>query len=194
MPIKIGAGGKPQPYEQRNGEYSGSRMTKGSLYDGAGSEGGEDFKSKLQSVLDGTYDKESGAIEIGDTPNVYCEYADLPKLPLIINYDAAYLAMNKSGYLKGNYHDLGIDIMAQLPKALEDPEYIFRSDNPKRVEVLTSLKDKKGQPIFAVLEKNDEKSVNYKKKFANIIVTAFGPRDKNYTNKRIGKIIYKKKN
>lgn len=154
------------------------------------------FRQQLNQVQDGTFDKNSH-LQLGETPKILIEKASLPKLPLTMPYTKAYLSINKSGNIKGNYHDLGVGTLSHLPTALHSPKYIFEHDsNPKRVEVVVELKDKKGKNIMTSIEFGTVgRTKNGKHVPANIIVTAFAPRSENYIKARIeqGKLKYEKK-
>lgn len=152
------------------------------------------FKNQLNQVQDGTFDKNSH-LQLGETSKILTEKAGLPKLPLMMPYSKAYLSINKSGELDGNYHDLGVGTLSALPTALHSPKYIFQHDNPKKVEVVVELKDKKGNNIFASIEFDTLGVSSGKIVEANVVVTAFAPRSASYIEKRKGngKLLYEKK-
>lgn len=153
------------------------------------------FKNQLNQIQDGTFNKNSH-LQLGETPKILTEKAGLPKLPLMMPYSKAYLSINKSGVIDGNYHDLGIGTLSQLPTALHSPKYIFAHDNPQKIEVVIELKDRKGNNIFASIEFDTLGRIDGGKHIpANVVVTAFAPRSKKYIETRKGykKLLYEKK-
>lgn len=164
-----------------------------SLYDSDIEENVRNFKEQLQQVQNGTFDKNFNTLTLGNTPTIFIEKAGLPDLPLCMTYEKAYLSMNNNGYIKGHYHNLGIETLSQLPMKLQDPLYIFKSVNPIRVEAVVDMLDSKGNKVFVSVEMNTSKSVNKEFKQVNLVVTAFGAKE-NYIEKRLNEknIIYKK--
>lgn len=151
------------------------------------------FREQLEQVQNGTFDKDTDTLQLGNTPTIFIEKAGLPDLPLCMTYEKAYLSINHDGYIKGNYHNLGIDTLSQLPKKLQDPLYIFKSNNSKRIEAVVDLVDSKGRKVFVSVEMDTSKSVNNEFKQVNLVVTAFGAKE-NYINNRLTEqnVIYKK--
>ena len=164
-----------------------------SLYDSDIEENVRNFKEQLQQVQNGTFDKNFNTLTLGNTPTIFIEKAGLPDLPLCMTYEKVYLSMNHSGVISGNYHNLGIDTLSQLPKKLQDPLYIFKSNNPKRIEAVVDLVDNKGRKVFVSVEMNTQKRFNKNFKQVNLVVTAFGTKV-NYIEKRLNEqnVIYKK--
>lgn len=152
------------------------------------------FRQQLYQVQDGTFDKNSH-LQLGVTPSILVKNAGIPELPLTMPYSKAYLSINSSGYIEGNYHNLGVETLSNLPTALHSPKYIFQHDNPKRIEVVVELKDKKSKNILASVEFDTTGFPNGKAAKANVVVTAFAPKNENYINKRKenGRLLYEKK-
>lgn len=153
----------------------------------------EYFREQLEQVQNGTYEEKDNALIVGQTPKIFIEEVGFPNLPLCMTYEKAYLSVNHEGNIKGNYHNLGIDTLSQLPKKLQDPLYIFKSNNPKRIEAVVDLVDGKGHKVFAVVEMDTPKQVKGEFKHVNLVVTAFAPKEK-YIMSRLNeeKILYKK--
>lgn len=151
------------------------------------------FREQLEQVQNGTFDKNFNTLTLGNTPTIFIEKAGFPDLPLCMTYEKAYLSMNHSGAISGNYHNLGIDTLSQLPSKLQDPLYIFKSNNPKRIEAVVDLVDSKGNKVFVSVEMATSKLVKGEYKNINLVVTAFGAKE-NYINNRLNEknIIYKK--
>ena len=68
-----------------------------------------------------------------------------------MKWDIAYLAMKEKGYLPGNYHGLGVDVMKKIPQALADPLYIVKQKNG-RIAAITEIIVKGKRVVFASIE------------------------------------------
>lgn len=130
------------------------------------------------------------------TPQLYIDKVGAKDLKIIMGWDIAYLAMNKSGDLDGNYHGLGPEVMKDIPRALQDPLYIVKQDNG-RIAAVTELVVKGNRSTVAVIELDAFKSTtqdgssesdNY-----NLIVTVMDAKP-NYLQNTIlnGDIVYNK--
>lgn len=107
------------------------------------------------------------------TPQTLIDKAGAEQLPVIMSYENAYLSARDSGKQKGHYHDLGADIMSQIPAKMDEPLAIIRQKNGRIAEVLP-LTDKQGKNIYAIVELNATKDVGGINKAYNLIISAFG--------------------
>ena len=132
------------------------------------------------------------------TPQVYIDKAGAKDLKIIMGWDIAYLAMNKNGEIRGNYHGLGADVMKAIPKALEDPLYIVKQSDG-RINAVTEIvvKGKRAALVSIELDtykltKQDGESEaeNY-----NLIVTVLDAKP-NYLQNTVfkGNVVYNKNN
>ncbi len=105
------------------------------------------YEASLKRLDEGAFDVKSNThIKVLEhTPKIFIDKAGATDREIIISWDAALLAMtskDKSGDRykgisrdydealdKGHYHNLGVDAMMSLPKALEDPLYIVKQNN-----------------------------------------------------------------
>ncbi|MBQ3137715.1 MAG: hypothetical protein IJB74_09590 [Clostridia bacterium] len=129
------------------------------------------------------------------TPSVILENVkDAGDYEVIIRFDALYLASRKEGVLKGNYHNLGKDIITKLPEFIEDPDAIVRM-NDGRLNLYTTIKTPKGNNGIISMEMNAVKDINSKNDKYNLVVTVFSAKD-NYIKNKLAengvKIEYKK--
>lgn len=129
------------------------------------------------------------------TPSVILENVkDAGDYEVIIRFDALYLASRKEGVLKGNYHNLGKDIITKLPEFIEDPDAIVRM-NDGRLNLYTTIKTPKGSNGIISMEMNAVKDINSKNDKYNLVVTVFSAKD-NYIKNKLAengvKIEYKK--
>ena len=117
------------------------------------------------------------------TPQILVDRAGAQNLPIIMDYSSVYLAAKKAGELPGHYHDLGADIMAEIPGKLNDPALMVKLENG-RINEVVQLTDKKGNPILVSLELSTVKNLGGSFNAYNLMLTAFGAKG-NYINKLI---------
>lgn len=82
--------------------------------------------------------------------------------------------------MKGHYHNLGSNVMAEIPKKLENPVLMIRLGNG-RINEIVQLNDKKGNPVLVSLELSAIKNLGGSFNAYNLVVTAFGAKS-NYIN------------
>ena len=167
-------------------------------------DGGVMYSMKYDDAIDqlhaGTLDRTMNThLKVLDnTPQVYIDKAGAKNLKIIMGWDIAYLAMNKSGDLLGNYHGLGPEVMKAIPQALKDPLYIVKQDNG-RIIAVTEVVVKGNRSTLVSIELDafksttqdgESESENY-----NLIVTIFDAKA-NYLQKLMnnGKIVHNKNN
>lgn len=117
------------------------------------------------------------------TPQTLIDKAGASQLPVIMSYEDAYLSSMDKGKQKGNYHNLGADIMAQIPTQMDTPLAIIKQDNGRIAEVLP-VKDKAGKNLYVVVELNAEKGIDGTYRAYNLVISAFGA-NSNYIQNRI---------
>lgn len=115
------------------------------------------------------------------TPQVLVDRAGAQNLPIIMDYSSVYLAAKKAGDLPGHYHDLGAEVMAEIPGKLNDPVLMVKLDNG-RINEVVQLTDKKGNPILVSFELSKVKNLGGSFNAYNLMLTAFGAKT-NYINK-----------
>lgn len=115
------------------------------------------------------------------TPQVLVDRAGAQNLPIIMDYSSVYLAAKKAGDLPGHYHDLGAEIMAEIPSKLNDPVLMVKLDNG-RINEVVQLTDKKGNPILVSFEFSTVKNLGGSFNAYNLMLTAFGAKT-NYISK-----------
>lgn len=82
--------------------------------------------------------------------------------------------------MKGHYHNLGSNAMAEIPKKLENPVLMIGLGNG-RINEIVRLNDKKGNSVLVSLELSDIKNLGGSFNANNLVVTAFGAKS-NYRN------------
>ena len=158
------------------------------------------YRDAIDQLADGTLDRKTNThlLVSENTPQVYIEKAGAKNQKIIMGWDIAYLAMNKSGDIPGNYHGLGKEVMKNLPEALKDPLFIVKQNNG-RVAAVTEIVVKKNRSVVVSVEFDAFKSTIQDGKTAsdnyNIIVTAMDAKP-NYLQNTIlsGNIVYNKNN
>ncbi len=130
-----------------------------------------------------------------NTPSVILDnVTEAKNLKIIINYTKLYLAVRKSGIIKGNYHNLGAEVAKNLHKYLENPDAIIRLDNG-RLNVLFTVKTSNGNNGLISVELNSTKDVGGKNEKYNVIVTVMSSNNnyiKNLTSRPGVSVKYKR--
>lgn len=104
---------------------------------------------------------------------------------IIILFHSLYLEVRHDGVLDGNYHNLGKDIVKNLPEYLSDPYAIVRTDN-NRILLLSTVNNYKGRNGIISVELNTVKDINSIYQKYNLVITVFSAKD-NYTKNTITK-------
>ena len=97
-------------------------------------------------------------------------------LPIIIRFDALYLAARYDGALEGHYHNLGEDIMTRLPVLMENPDAIVKMKNG-RLNLYAQIQTAKGENGVVSVELNTVKDINSQYDKYNLVVTIFSAKD-----------------
>ena len=112
------------------------------------------------------------------TPNILQKYGAM-NLPLIIRFDAMYLAQRGSGAFEGHYHHLGKDVMGNLLDYISNPDAILKTvtTNKNGEEViklvaLVSIPIKSGEALVSI-EINTVKDRGEGDESYNLVVTFF---------------------
>lgn len=121
-----------------------------------------------------------------NTPSVILDNIEgSTNLPIVINFTKMYLAARKNGVIKGNYHNLGSDILMKLPQMISDPDMILQLGNG-RLNLLSEAKTENGNNAVVSIELNSSKDIEGKNKNYNVVITLFSAND-NYVRNLINK-------
>lgn len=104
---------------------------------------------------------------------------------IIISFHSLYLETRSSGVLEGNYHSLGKDIVAALPRYLSDPDAIVRMKSGRLNLFATITEGKKKNRVISV-EMNTVKDINSKNEKYHLVITMF-PAGNNYIKNDIAR-------
>lgn len=160
-----------------------------------------DYNTAIDMLDDGTLNRETDShLQILDhTPNVYVEKAGAKDRRLIIGWDIAYLAMKKSGDLPGHYHNLGKDIMKQLPSKMSDPTFAIVKPDGRVNAILEMIKPGTNRPVLVSVEFESFKTTMQEGKndddTYNVVVTVMDARPNylnNLLNNKENKIVVQK--
>ena len=154
----------------------------------------ENFSKQVDSVKNGTYPKNDMLTLLSKTPQPLLDIG-LDNLPITMTQRHLDTIMNKNGkYKNANYHDLGEDIVKQLPEAINNPLDIVQSNTDSNSIVLTTyLADKQNRTVIASIKIDGKGQINNIEIDTNVMTSAYGR--KNYDkfmqdNIRNGNLLY----
>lgn len=135
----------------------------------------EDFSRQVEEVQNGTFPKRDMLTLLTETPKPLLDIG-LPNLPITMTQRHLDTIMNASGkYKNANYHDLGIDIIKQLPEAISNPLDIVHSNtNGDSIVLTTYLADKQGRTAVASIKIDGKGKVNDVIVDTNVMTSAYG--------------------
>lgn len=156
--------------------------------------GQAELKQTITSVMNGNYDERY--VSFGTTPAIYSTVLGIERLPMEMTTNHVYSvavseakAKRDGKYSrKQNYHNLGADILSQLPKAMRNPAIIVKSTNDTsdaRFVAVTMMNDRAGNPIMAAVEVNAEVKNNQGEWLdVNLVLSSYGKDNlSSYVNK-----------
>ena len=119
------------------------------------------LSEQIDEVANQTFDR-NNHVNYGSTPRALSNILSLPILPMLGTYTHAYTmalsqqqAQEEGRKTRGlNFHDLGWDMVKNIPDMLNHPAAIIKSNtdvNDSRFVVVTNQVDKKGNPIIAAI-------------------------------------------
>ena len=112
-----------------------------------------------------------------DTPEIILKNVeDAKNIEVIISFYSLYLAGRKDGILEGHYHNLGNEILYQIPEYIANPDALVRMKNG-RLNLLTQVKTPKGNNGIISIELNTVKDINNRYKNYNLVVSIFSAKD-----------------
>lgn len=163
----------------------------------------ESFEDQIDSVLNNTFDK-NNHIYMGNTPSTLQSVLHLQNKPMLITPTHIYTmavsekqAKADGRYSPGsNYHDLGKDLLLDLPKALEKPLFLIKSTakpDDLRVVAVTSLTDKNGVNVLAIIKPDGKGKLYNMTLDSNVVLSGYGKSNVlNYVinAKKEGRILY----
>lgn len=139
----------------------------------------ENFSKQVDNVKNGTFPKRDMLTLLSNTPKVLQDIG-LSNYPITMTQRHLDTIMNADGkYKNANYHNLGEDIVKQLPKAIANPLDIVHSNTAKNSIVLTTyLADKNNNTVVASIKIDGKGFINDIVIDTNVMTSAYGR--KNY--------------
>lgn len=119
------------------------------------------LSEQIDEIANQTFDR-NNHVNYGSTPRALSNILSLPILPMLGTYTHAYTmalsqqqAQEEGRKTRGlNFHDLGWDMVKNIPDMLNHPAAIIKSNtdvNDSRFVVVTNQLDKNGNPIIAAI-------------------------------------------
>lgn len=133
------------------------------------------FSQQIDAVMNGTYPKTDMLVVSQNTPKILQEIG-LNNLPITLTQRHLKTIMNSNGeYTGANYHDLGVDLVKQLPQAISNPLNIIKSNtDANSIVVITELADKQDRPIIASIKIDGKGVINNIEIDSNVMTSAYG--------------------
>ena len=133
------------------------------------------FGEQIDAVKQGNYPKKDVLVVSKSTPQVYKDIG-LGDLPITMTQKHLYTITNAEGkYKNSNYHDIDIDVLKQLPEALENPLNVLKSSTrDDSIVAITALADKNDKPIVASIKIDGEGRINDIKINSNALTSTYG--------------------
>ena len=133
------------------------------------------FSRQVDEVVNGTFPQKNMLTVSENTPQILQDIG-LNNLPITMTQRHLKTIMNSEGEYKGaNYHDLGIDVVKQLPQAISNPLNILKSDtNSDSIVIITELADKLDRPIIASIKIDGTGTINDIEIDSNVLTSAYG--------------------
>lgn len=149
------------------------------------------FSKQVDEFVNGTFNKQNHLTVLEHTPDVL-QKLGVKDNPITLTANKLDRIMNKIGKQSGEYHDLGIDIVKQLPNAIENPLDVVKSHNNSYV-LTTSLSDNQNRQVIVSIKIDGKGYVDDIKIDSNVMTSAYGRN--NYDNwmanhQRNGDIVY----
>ncbi len=135
----------------------------------------ENFAKQVDGITKGKLPKKNMLTLLSQTPQALQDIG-LSNYPITMTSKHLDTIMNESGNIKGaNYHNLGEDIIKQLPEAIANPLDIVKSNTKDDSVVLTTyLADKQDRTIIASIKINGTGLVNDIIIDTNVMTSAYG--------------------
>jgi len=132
------------------------------------------YEDVLRQAAEGNLPKDPHVF-LGMTPRIY-EELGFQRLPMAITGKHLYSTLRASGKFEDvNYHDLGEDILRQIPEQLKKPMIIVQAPDEKTdIISIIKLTDKNGNNIIVPIAQHQTGNFNNAEININLIKTVFG--------------------
>lgn len=135
----------------------------------------QSFSEQVDDVLKGIYPKRDMLVVCNHTPHIL-QKIGLRNLPITMTQKHLYTITNEIGkYDHVNYHNIDISVMKQIPKILENPLYVFKSDTKDdSIVVVTDLIDSQDRPIIVSIKIDGKGQINDIQIDTNVMTSVYG--------------------
>jgi len=145
-----------------------------------------EYEKKLSQIIE-KKNFDNSHVFLGMTPRIY-EELGFQRLPMAITEKHLYSTLRPDGILKDfNYHNLGEDILRQLPEQLKKPLFIIQSSE-KATDIVSiiALKDKDNNQIIVPVSHSQKGNINGAEIDINLVKSIYGKENfKNWLNEAI---------
>ena len=133
------------------------------------------FAKQIDEILNGTFPKRNMLIVSKNTPLIL-QKIGLKDLPITMTQKHFETITKAYGqYKKANYHNLGIDIVKQLPSAIANPLNVLKSSTTNNsIVIITELIDNQDRPIIVSIKINGKGQINDINISTNVMTSAYG--------------------
>lgn len=131
-----------------------------------------EFGKQVDDLIAGRRNRKDSLVVLPNTPKIIQELG-AKDLPITVTSSKLERIMNAEGKQSKQYHDLGVDIVKQLPEALEKPLNILKSHDNSFV-VVTELADKQDRPIIASIKIDGTGKLDNLEILSNVMTSAYG--------------------
>ena len=133
------------------------------------------FTIQIDEVINGTFPERNMLIVRENTPQVLQDIG-LRNLPITITQKhLETITKDKGRYKSSNYHDLGIELVKQLPKAIENPINVIKSNTDgNSIVVITNLVDNQDRPVIASIKRDGTSRIDDIFIDSNVLTSAYG--------------------
>lgn len=139
------------------------------------------FAKQIDEVKNGVFPKNNTLVLLKNTPKVLKDIG-LNDLPITMTQKhLETISQDKGRYKNANYHNLGIDVVKQLPEAIANPLNIYKSSTKDdSIVLVTHLSDKKGNIVLASIKVDGKGTINGIIVDANHMTSAYGKDNYDY--------------
>lgn len=141
----------------------------------------KNFSKQIDEVKNGVFPKNNTLVLLKNTPKVLKDIG-LNDLPITMTQKhLETISQDKGKYKNANYHNLGIDVVKQLPEAIANPLNIYKSSTrDDSIVLVTHLSDKKGNIVLASIKVDGKGTINGIVVDANHMTSAYGKNNYDY--------------
>ena len=141
----------------------------------------KNFSKQIDEVKNGVFPKNNTLVLLKNTPKVLKDIG-LNDLPITMTQKhLETISQDKGKYKNANYHNLGIDVVKQLPEAIANPLNIYKSSTrDDSIVLVTHLSDKKGNIVLASIKVDGKGTINGIVVDANHMTSAYGKDNYDY--------------